>query len=112
MRHLGVTVSATSVRSILRRFRLGPAPRRNGPTWTQFLRAQAGGRLACDFFTVETFGLSRLYVLFFIELERRRVHLAGITANPTGAWVAQQARKLLDGPWRQAGRFQNADPRP
>ena len=84
---LGVTVSATSVRTILRRHRLGPAPRRGGPTWTQFLRAQVGGVLACDFFTVETLTLRRYYVLFFIELGNRRVHLAGCTTNPSGAWV-------------------------
>src|SRR5919199_836171 len=78
-RKLGVQVSATSVRGILRRHRLGPAPRRGGPTWTQFLRAQAAGALACDFLTVETIGLTRLYVLFVIELEQRCVHLlAGI----------------------------------
>jgi hypothetical protein len=92
---LGITVSATSTRNILRRHRLGPAPRRDGPTWAQFLRAQAGGVLACDFLTVETIGRSRLYVLFVIELDRRRVWLAGVTANPTGFWVAQQARELL-----------------
>ncbi|HEY6747218.1 MAG TPA: hypothetical protein VI357_16055 [Mycobacteriales bacterium] len=61
----------------------------------QFLRAQAGGVLACDFLTVETVGLVRLYVLFVIELDRRRVWLAGVTTNPTGMWVAQQARGLL-----------------
>ena len=94
-RTLGVRVSASSVRRILRRHRLGPAPRRGGPSWTQFLRAQAGGLLACDFFTVETIGLTRLYVLFVVEVQRRRVLLAGITAHPTGAWVAQQARNLL-----------------
>src|SRR3954451_17162468 len=94
-RKLGVTVSATSVRTILRRHRLGPAPRRSGPSWTQFLRAQAAGALACDFLTVETIGLTRLYVFFAIELERRRVHLAGVTAHPTGAWVTQTARDLL-----------------
>ena len=94
-RKLNVTVSATSVRRILRRHRLGPAPRRGGPSWTAFLRAQAGGMLACDFLTVETIGLTRLYVLFFVELDRRRVHLAGITAHPTGAWVTQAARNLL-----------------
>jgi putative transposase len=94
-RKLGVAVSATSVRSILRRHRLGPAPRRVGPTWAQFLHSQAKGMLACDFLTVETVGLTRLYVLFVIELHRRRVHLAGITAHPTGAWVAQAARNLL-----------------
>jgi transposase InsO family protein len=94
-RKLGVRVSATSVRSILRRHHLGPAPRRGGPTWTQFLRAQATGVLACDFLTVETIGLTRLYVLFVIELERRRVHLVGVTAHPTGEWVTQAARNLL-----------------
>ncbi len=84
-----MTVSATSVRMILRRHRLGPAPRRGGPTWTQFLRAQAAGALACDFLTVETVGLTRLYVFFVIELQRRRVHLARVTAHPTVAWVTQ-----------------------
>jgi putative transposase len=94
-RKLGVRVSATSVRRILRRHRLGPAPRRGGPGWTAFLRAQAAGMVACDFFTVETIGLTRLCVLFVVELDRRRVHLAGITAHPTGEWVAQAARDLL-----------------
>ena len=94
-RKLGVRVSATSVRTILRRHRLGPAPRRGGRTWTQFLRTQATGMLACDFLTVETVALTRLYVFFVIELEHRRVHLAGVTAHPTGAWVTQAARNLL-----------------
>ncbi len=94
-RKLGVVVSATSVRRILRRHRFGPAPRRSGPSWAAFLRAQAGGMLACDFLTVETIGLTRLYVLFFVELDRRRVHLAGITAHPTGTWVTQAARNVL-----------------
>ena len=94
-RKLGVTVSATSVRTILRRHRLGPAPRRGDPSWTEFLRIQAAGTFACDFLTVEAVGLTRLYVFFLIELERRRVHLAGVTAHPTGAWVAQVARNLL-----------------
>jgi transposase InsO family protein len=94
-RKLGVWVSATSVRRVLGRHRLGPAPRRGGPGWTAFLRAQAGGMLACDFLTVETVGLTRLYVLFIVELERRRVHLVGVTAHPTGAWVSQVARNVL-----------------
>jgi transposase InsO family protein len=94
-RKVGVRVSATSVRRVLRRHRLGPAPRRGGPSWTAFLRAQAGGMLACDFLTVETVGLTRLYVLFVVELDRRRVHLVGVTAHPTGAWVSQVARNLL-----------------
>src|SRR5205814_1879777 len=94
-RKLAVRVSATSVRTILRRHHLGPAPRRGGPTWRQFLRAQAVGTLACDFLTVETVALTRLYVLFMIELDHRRVHLAGITTHPIGAWVTQAARNLL-----------------
>jgi putative transposase len=101
----GVVVSATSVRRILRRCRLSPAPRRGGQSWTQFLRAQAAGMVATDFFTVETVGLARQYVLFFIEVNSRRVHLAGITAHPTGDWVAQQTRNLLMDLGEQASRF-------
>jgi putative transposase len=104
-RKLGVTVSATSVRNILRRHRLGPAPRRGGPSWTEFLRMQAAGTLACDFLTVETIDLTRLYVFFMIEVERRRVHLAGVTAHPTGAWVTQAARNLLMDLDERANRF-------
>jgi putative transposase len=104
-RKLGVLVSATSVRTILRRHRLGLAPRRGGPNWTRFLRAQAAGMLTCDFLTVETVGLTRLYVFFMIELERRRVHLAGVTAHLTGAWVAQAARNLLMDIEERANRF-------
>src|ERR1039457_6374569 len=93
-RHLGIRVSASTVQRLLRRAGLGPAPRRSGPTWSTFLREQAHGVLACDFFSVETVWLRRLYVLFFIELGSRRVHLAGITTSPNGAWVTQQARNL------------------
>ena len=65
-----------------------------GSPGAQFIRAQAESMIACDFFTVDTVALRRLYVLFFIEVSSRRVHLAGITENPDGAWVAQQARNL------------------
>ena len=92
---LGVQVSATAIRTTLRRHRLDPAPRRAATSWQAFLRRQAAGIVACDFFTVDTIWLRRLYVLFFIEHKTRRVHLAGVTANPDGAWVAQQARNLL-----------------
>jgi putative transposase len=91
---LGLRVSPSTVRRILLAAGSGPAPRRSGPSWQQFLRQQAATMLACDFFTVETISLRRFYVLFFIELENRRVHLAGCTTNPTGAWVTQQARNL------------------
>ena len=91
---LGIVVSATTVGKILRQAGLGPAGERCGLSWRAFLRAQAASMLAVDFFTVETVSLQRLYVLFFIELGSRRVHLAGVTANPTGDWVTQQARQF------------------
>jgi len=92
---LNVQVSATAIRTARRRHGLDPAPRRATITWPSFLRQQAAGIVACDFFTVESIWLRRLYVLFFIELDSRRVHVAGVTANPDGAWVTQQARNLL-----------------
>jgi transposase len=92
---LGVRVSATAIRTTLRRHGLDPAPRRTTTTWRAFLHRQAAGIVACDFFTVDTVWLRRLYVLFFIELDTRRVHLAGVTCNPNAAWVTQQARNLL-----------------
>lgn len=91
---VGTRVSATSVRNVLRRHRVDPAPRRSGPTWSEFLRSQTSGVLACDFFQVDTVGLQRLYVLFFIELDRRQVWLAGVTAQPNTGWVTQAARNL------------------
>ena len=94
LKKLGVTVSKTSVAAVLRRHRIPPAPRRWGPAWSQFLKAQAKGLLAADFFTVDAVTLRRYYVLFVIELERRVVHLLGVTANPDGPWVAQVARNL------------------
>jgi transposase InsO family protein len=92
---LGLKVSATTVRKILRQAGIGPAGERGGLSWRAFLRAQAGSMLAVDFLTVETISLHRLCVLFFIELGGRRVHLAGCTASPTGAWVTQQARQFV-----------------
>ena len=94
--HLGLRVSGSSIARVQRTNGLQPAPcRAAGSTaWRAFLRRQAAGILACDLLTVDTVFLHRLYVVFFIQLHNRRVHLAGITANPTGAWVAQQARNL------------------
>ena len=94
LRKLDVRLSATAIRSLLLRHRLAPAPRRTGPSWKEFLACQAAGILACDFFIVETVRLRTLYVLFFIELSSRRVHLADVTAHPCSAWVTQQARNL------------------
>jgi len=93
-RKLGIPVGATTIRRILLKEGLGPAPRRAGPSWSEFLRAQAEGILACDFFTVETAFLKTLYVLFFIEVGTRRVHITRATKNPNGAFVTQQARNL------------------
>jgi putative transposase len=95
LQSLGISVSATWVRTILARNGLTPAPRRDELSWRNFLRQHATTTLACDFFTVETAWLKRIYVLFFISLESRRVEFVACTANPTGAWVAQQARNLL-----------------
>jgi hypothetical protein len=101
---LGVRVSATRIRTLLRANGFGPAPRRSGPSWNAFLRAQAQGILALDFFTVETAWLWTLCVLFAIEIGSRRVHILGVTANPDSAWVTQQARnqavgERLQGVW-------------
>jgi putative transposase len=92
---LGHSVAASTVWKVLKQAGLDPAPRRSGPTWRQFLSAQANAILAVDFAHVDTVFLRRLYILVVVEHDRRRVHLAGITAHPTGAWVAQQARNLL-----------------
>ena len=102
---LGHPVAASTVWTILKSAGLDPAPRRSGPTWRQFLSAQAHAILAVDFAHVDTVFLRRLYVLVVIEHGRRRVHLAGITAHPTGAWVTQQARNLLMDLGDRADRF-------
>ena len=93
LKGLGVLVSATTVKKILREERLGPGGTREGPSWREFLRAQATSIIAVDFFMVDTIWLERLYV-FFIEVASRRVHLAGCTAHPDGEWVTQQARQV------------------
>jgi putative transposase len=92
---LGHQVAASTVWKILHQAGVDPAPRRSGPSWKQFLTAQARTILACDFFTVDTVFLKRIYVLFFVEVATRQVHVIGVTAHPTGTWVAQQARNLL-----------------
>jgi putative transposase len=94
---LGVRFSATRIRTLLRANGLGPAPRRSGPTWSEFLRVQARGILALDFFTLETIWLRTLYVLFAIRVGSRKVHVLGVTPNPDSAWVTQQARNLAVG---------------
>ena len=104
LKGLGVIVSATTVKKVLREEQLGPAGKRTGPSWREFLRAQAKSAIAVDFFTVDTVWLQRLYVLFFIEIASRRVYLAGCTAHPDGEWVTQQARHVA---WSL---FERADP--
>jgi transposase InsO family protein len=94
---MGVRLAPSSVWEILRRYGIDPAPNRLGPSWSEFLKAQATTMVACDFFHVDTVLLRRLYVLFFIELDTRRVYVTGVTYNPAGQWVAQQARNLSSG---------------
>jgi transposase InsO family protein len=93
LRKLGIRVGASSIKRLLAREGLGPAPRR-GPSWSEFLRSQADGILACDFFTVESAFLRTLYVLFFIEVGSRRLHITAATRSPNGTFVTQQARNL------------------
>jgi hypothetical protein len=91
---LGHKIAYSTVWEILKNAGIDPAPQRSGPTWGAFLSAQAHRIIACDFLHVDTVLLRRLYVLIFIEHGTRRLHIAGVTANPTGSWVAQQARNL------------------
>ena len=93
-RKLGVRLSASTIAKVMKDNGLGPAPRRSGPTWRAFLRAQAAGVVATDFFHVDTVLFKRLYVLFFIELGRRRVWITGVTNHPNTLWVTQQARNV------------------
>jgi putative transposase len=92
---LGHPIAASTVWQILHDAGIGPAPRRSGPTWRQFLAAQARGILAADFVHVDTVLLRRLYALIVIEHGTRRAHLAGITAHPDGGWTTQAARNFL-----------------
>jgi putative transposase len=93
--HLGRKIAPSTVWASLKRAGIAPAPRRSGPVWREFLRAQAEGILACDFFHIETITLTRLYYFAVVEHASRRVHVLGLTANPTAGWVAQHARNLL-----------------
>jgi putative transposase len=102
---LGHRVSSTSIRNLLRRHRIPPAPRRAGLTWRRFLHAHGRAILACDYFTVDTVLLKRLYVLFFLELASRRILFTACSDHPGRAWAAQQARNL-------AWQLQEAEVRP
>jgi transposase len=103
--NLGRRIAPSTVWAILKKAGIDPAPRRLGPAWGEFLRAQAEGILACDFFHVETITLTRLYCFAVVEHATRRVHVLGVTANPTAGWVAQQARNLLMDLGERAGSF-------
>jgi putative transposase len=92
---LGHQIGASTAWKIPHRAGIDPSPRRAGPSWTDFLRGQAHAILACDLLHLDTLTLRRLYAFFVIEHATRRVHILGVTAHPTGAWLTQQARNLL-----------------
>lgn len=91
---MGIVIAPSSVWAILKRHGVQPSPRKSGPTWAEFLAAQAKGLMACDFFSVDTVLLRRLYVLVFIHHETRLVRIVGVTAKPAADWVTQQARNV------------------
>ncbi len=101
---LGHRMAASTVWKILRDAGREPTPNRTGPSWSEFIASQAHALVATDFFCVDSVTLRRFHVLFFIEADTRRVHIAGITTNPTGPWTAQAARNLLMC-WDKAIRF-------
>ena len=103
----GVILAPSSVWAILRRHNIDPSPMRTGPTWNEFLRTQASSMLACDFFSVDTVLLSRIYVLFFIELDTRPVYVTGVTAHPIGMGSA-----ACEKPDHVAGRPSSSRPVP
>ena len=103
---LGYRVGASTVRRVLKRLRIPPAPHRSGSMWRQFLHTQASTMLACDFFHVDcAVTLRRLYVFFVIETGTHHVHVLGVAAHPDGSWTVQQARNLLMDLGERAGRF-------
>jgi transposase InsO family protein len=91
---LGHPIATTTVWEILTAAGIDPAPRRSGPTWREFLTAQAEGVIACDFVHIDLVDLRRMYPLVFLEHGTRRLHVAGVTAHPTASWTVQQARNL------------------